>query len=270
MFEVFTQNYLVIGASTCKEKHETCIWVCFFCWVAGDAPKGNYIFVSKNKQQSELKAQKIETGLLLITSEEEWASSSYVCVYVCVWGAGGWRGVTCSAYCLSTPLPAGGGGRHFMAENKSRAARPTFKKVQYALHSSFSSQWWQQRGWGEGWRDSSRFLLTWGQRWRSVLFIHYFIEKMSILWFGPSEDWFVQRGYTPPCWIRWMEVVRQQTQQIMLTLFKGPLNHQLCPILTLNTSCRIYLVYKIRTDSYAFGLYLIKASLVLKDMDSRS
>lgn len=69
MFEVFTQTYPVIGASARKEKHMRC--ASEFVSSAGDAPRGNYIFVLKNKRQSELKAQKIESRLLFITSEEE-------------------------------------------------------------------------------------------------------------------------------------------------------------------------------------------------------
>lgn len=106
-------------------------------------------------------------GCSLPLWSSELPPSTCVCALVCV------GRVICLAYCLSTPLAVGGGAPQCREQKPCRASKL------------------QQRGGGEGCRDSSRVLLIWGQQWRSVLFIHVFIEKMSILWFGSSQDWFV-------------------------------------------------------------------------------
>lgn len=65
-----------------------------------------------------------------------------------------------------------------------------------------------------------------------LLFIHYFIEKMSVWWFGPSLDWFIQRGYTPHCMLDTLDRVCETTDNPDIILSPHPpSNHQLCSIL---------------------------------------
>lgn len=194
---VFPQTSPVIGVSPCKENHM----------------KRTFEFAASAKTEAPL--QKVITFLYQRTSSSRRS-----------------RPRESSPDCCSLPprgaehLPSARGGplsfalhpvcrrflqrRHYVTEQKPRlhssfgklvvkATGPGFKNVQYVLDSSFSSHWRQQWGGGQGRRDCSRLLLIWGQLWHSVLFIHYFIEKMSVLWFGPSQDRFVLHSYTAPC-----------------------------------------------------------------------
>lgn len=77
VFEVFfTQASPVIGVSPCKEKHMKHTFE-FASSAKMEAPRQKVItfLYQKNEPQSEVKAQKIQSGLLLITSEEGCASS---------------------------------------------------------------------------------------------------------------------------------------------------------------------------------------------------
>lgn len=104
-------------------------------------------------------------------------------------------GLICSAYCLST-LPA-------VAENKShvgaravgglvtKAAGPAFKICGTCWTHRFQVNDGSSEAEGRDEGILQGFYWSGGQLWRSALFIHYFIEKMSVLWFGSSQDWFV-------------------------------------------------------------------------------